>query len=107
MFRIRTGTVIAVPVRASLSAKLTNGGGASAGDASPSDGGANPNDGDGRASDLLRLQLRGLFAARDCGMSVGITLRHAGVTERLRRQRCSLCGGRERGSSGRDTDCKF
>ena len=56
---------------------------------------------------LLRLQLRGLFAAGDCGMSVGITLRHAGVTERLRRQRCSLCGGRERGSSGRDTDCKF
>src|SRR6476661_7819735 len=56
---------------------------------------------------LLRLQLRGFIAARDCGMSVGIALRLAEITERLRRQRRSLCGGRERGSSGRDTDCKF
>jgi hypothetical protein len=56
---------------------------------------------------LLRLQLRGFIAAGDRGMSVGIALQRAGVTERLRRQRRSLCGGRERGSSGRDTDCKF
>ena len=56
---------------------------------------------------LLRLQLRGLFAAGDCGMSVGIALRHAAITERLRRQWRSIRGGRERGSSGRDTDCKF
>ena len=56
---------------------------------------------------LLRLQLRGLFAAGDCGMSVGLTLRHPAITERLRRQRRGLRGGRERGSSGCDTDCKF
>jgi hypothetical protein len=56
---------------------------------------------------LLRLQLRGFIAAGDCGMSVGIALRHPAITERLRRQRRGPCGSGERGSSGRDTDCKF
>ena len=56
---------------------------------------------------LLRLQLRGLFAAGDCRMSIWIALRHAAITERLRRKRRGLCGSGERGGSGRDTDCKF
>jgi hypothetical protein len=56
---------------------------------------------------LFRLQLRGFIAAGDRGMSVRIALRHAGITERLRRKRRGLCGGGERSGSGRDTDCKF
>jgi hypothetical protein len=60
---------------------------------------------------LLGLELRGLIAGGDGGMGVRIafwiSLRHAGITERLRRQRRGLCGGSERGSSRGDTECEF
>jgi hypothetical protein len=56
---------------------------------------------------LLGLQLRGLIAAGDGGMRVRMALRIAGITERLRRQRCSLGGGGERGGSRRGTECEF
>jgi hypothetical protein len=47
---------------------------------------------------LLGLQLRGLLAGGDGGMSIRIAVRHAGGTaDRLRRQRRGLRGGGERG----------
>jgi len=60
---------------------------------------------------LLGLELSGFLAGGHRGMRIRIvfwiTLRHAGITERLRRQRRGLRGGGERGGSRRDTECEF
>jgi len=56
---------------------------------------------------LLGLKLCGLIAGGDGRMGVRIALRHAGISERLWRQRRGLCGGRERGGSRRDTEGEF
>ena len=56
---------------------------------------------------LLGLELRSFVTGGDGGMSIRIALRHAGITERLRRQRRGLRGGGERGGSRRGTECKF
>ena len=56
---------------------------------------------------LLGLQLGGFLTAGDRGMSVRIALRHAGSAERLWREWRGLCGSSQRGSSRRDTECKF
>jgi hypothetical protein len=62
-------------------------------------------------TDLLGLQLRGFLAGGDGGMRVRIAsriaLRHAGITERLRRQRRGLGSGGERGGSRGGTECEF
>jgi hypothetical protein len=56
---------------------------------------------------LFGLELCGFIAGGDGGTSVRVALRHAGITERLRRQRRGLCGGGERGGSRCGTECEF
>ena len=57
---------------------------------------------------LLGLELSGFIAGGDGGMSVGIAFGHPVRTaDRLRRQRRSLRGSGQRGSSCRNAQCKF
>jgi protein involved in polysaccharide export with SLBB domain len=57
---------------------------------------------------LFGRQLGGFVAGGDCGMSVGIALRHAGgITDRLRRQRCCLRSRGKGSGSRRNAQCKF